>query len=59
MLLFEKVDKGQEYNIRNDAIRWQMLKSINVTSCSFALASPFSRYLQLKFYLEKVGQGQR
>ena len=30
--------KVKEYNIRNDATRWQMLKSINVTSCSFVLA---------------------
>ena len=37
-LEIENQVKVKEYNIRNDAIRWQMLKSINITSGSFALA---------------------
>ena len=42
ILTFEIFDlenkvKVKEYNIHNDAIRWQMLKSINVTFCSFVL----------------------
>ena len=34
----EKLGQRKEYTIRNDAIRWQMLKFINVTYCSFVLA---------------------
>ena len=34
----EKLGQVQRVQHRNDTIRWQMLKSINAISCSFALA---------------------
>ena len=38
-----------EYNIRNDATRWQMLISINVTSSSSALAFTVFEILTFEF----------
>ena len=51
--------KVKEYNVRNDTIRYQILKSTNIISCSFALALTVFEILTFeKFDLEKVGQGQ-
>ena len=47
-----------EYNFRNDAIRWQISKSIKVVRSIFALALTFSEMLTFQmFNLQKVGQG--
>ena len=38
MWLWKARSRSKCTTFRNDAIQWQMLKSINITSCSFALA---------------------
>ena len=49
-----------EYNIRNDAIRLQILKCINTIRCITALALTVVDILVFQMLdLQKVGQGHR
>ena len=50
----------KEYNTRNDAIRWQILKFANVMLCTFALALIVFKILTFEIFdVEKLGKGQR
>ena len=54
------LEVGQCQRVRNDAIRWHILKSTNVMFCTCALALTILEIVTLEiFYLETLGQGQR
>ena len=58
--IFDLEKVGQCERVRNDAIRWQILKFTNVMFCTFVLALTVFEILTFEIFdLEKLSQGQR